>query len=268
MDTEDKLNNLAKKIGKMYRKPMRYLDDIERWIAYRTYDRYHVVNIPTLEPNYYDKDSIFLHACFALLTDYVEVELGCRQKTGSKRNYDKEIEQENKLYASGLPILGSLLEAWHDNHFLPIFIHRLFSRVEYSREAGLDYLTEYQKMKPQFPDDVSEVESVNHHVAIAKEIQDLYLWWHDVYLKRLDEMDESGVSAYYDKMREKYGETHRFVPTSPEEKSYTMEFTGNKEEEEELDRLHHLMWDLEEARNKEDEEMLIRLVKIRRSLWT
>jgi len=265
-DELDKMNKLSKVIVKMYKKPMRYIDDLERWIAYRTYDKYNVIKIPTLTPHYYDKDHIFLHGCFALLTDYVEVELGCRSK--SNRNYEKEVEQEEALREKGHKILASILEYWHDTRFLPRFISNLFDRRECSRETGLEYIEEAMKLEPQFPDDPRDVEWTQKHIDTYREIKELYLWWHDNYLKRKDEMDEVGLSDFYDKIRSKYGETHVFTPTSPSKKAYTMDFVGSKEEEEELDKLHKKSWELEAARDKEDEEMLLRLVKIRRSLWT
>ena len=44
-----------------------------RWIKYRTVPRhkYHMVNTG-LKPGYYDQDRRMLHACFALLLDYVK----------------------------------------------------------------------------------------------------------------------------------------------------------------------------------------------------
>jgi hypothetical protein len=58
----------------MYHAIMRPLRLIERWIAYRTYEKYHIVKTD-LKPDYYDKDIIMLHCCFSLLKDYVEKEL-------------------------------------------------------------------------------------------------------------------------------------------------------------------------------------------------
>lgn len=47
---------------------------LERWIAYRTYDRYNVVKTE-LRPGYYEKDEILLYSSFAILRRFVEIEL-------------------------------------------------------------------------------------------------------------------------------------------------------------------------------------------------
>jgi len=48
--------------------------DLKYWVRSHITRRWHVV--PThLKPGYYDKDTLLLHACFALLIDYVELEL-------------------------------------------------------------------------------------------------------------------------------------------------------------------------------------------------
>jgi hypothetical protein len=54
---------------------LRPLQDAKWWVYYRTTRRYNVIKIKTLKPGYYDKDTQMLHACFQLLTDFVEKEL-------------------------------------------------------------------------------------------------------------------------------------------------------------------------------------------------
>ena len=63
--------------------------DLRYWFRSRFTCRWHVVNTH-LEPAYYDSDTRLLHACFALLVDYVELELA--HMNGSKRSRAKGLE--------------------------------------------------------------------------------------------------------------------------------------------------------------------------------
>jgi len=58
------------------RGPVRWINDIYWAIRYRTVNRLDRVNIETLSPGYYDIDHRMLHACFCLLTEFVEKEKG------------------------------------------------------------------------------------------------------------------------------------------------------------------------------------------------
>jgi hypothetical protein len=85
----------------------------------------------------------------------------------------------------------------------------------------------------------------------AKEIKAIYEWAKNRD-KRPDPYEESGWSAYCDK--------------------YSMDdIMGNDrsaEQEAESDVAHKKLREIEESYEREDEDMLIRLIKIRRSLWT
>lgn len=47
---------------------------VERWIAYRTYDKYHVVKCDGLKPNYHELETRLLHSAFGLLKEFVELQ--------------------------------------------------------------------------------------------------------------------------------------------------------------------------------------------------
>lgn len=53
----------------------RKVDNAYFWLAHRSFDRYHVVRTD-LPPGYYDADERMFRACFALLGQFVERELG------------------------------------------------------------------------------------------------------------------------------------------------------------------------------------------------
>lgn len=120
------------------------------------------------------------------------------------------------------------------------------------KEAGLEYLNwECTLGSPKLP----EEEQCASQAQTAYEIIDLYKWWTEVRPNRLDPMDASGWSAYCNKRKEQ---------------GYSVLDTRHDtpEDEQENRKLLDLNRKIEEEQHKEDEEMLIRLIKIRRSLWT
>jgi len=100
-----------------------------------------------------------------------------------------------------------------------------------------------------------------HQAIKAQEILDLYTWWTVERPKRVDPHEASGWSAYCDEGRkeldedgEPYGLFGRGERT-PEEKERVSKM---------LDECHKI----EQAHETEDEEMMIRLIKVRHGLWT
>lgn len=89
----------------------------------------------------------------------------------------------------------------------------------------------------------------------AKEIIDLYVWWKHIRPKRPDPMDASGWSAICERRREKNGDDIFWEDNDPQDKTDTKTA---------LDKCH----ELEQQYENEDEEMMIRLIKVRQGLWT
>ncbi len=92
----------------------------------------------------------------------------------------------------------------------------------------------------------------------AQEILDLYKWWTETYRNRPDPMDASGWSAYCDACREETGGSMWL----------SLAQTKNKDLKKQGDKAHKLLRKIEAAYEKEDEEMMIRLIKVRHGLWT
>ena len=90
----------------------------------------------------------------------------------------------------------------------------------------------------------------------AKEIKELYVWWTTVYRNRPDPHDASGWSEYCDRLREEKG--NGWIGISS--KNPKTEKLGKK--------ALNLTTKIEAAYDKEDEQMMIRLIKARDSLWT
>ena len=91
----------------------------------------------------------------------------------------------------------------------------------------------------------------------AKEIMDLYTWWTVTYPNRPEPMEASGWSAHCEVMRVKYPGS---MFSSLNTKDAADRAASNK--------AHKALQKIEAAYEKEDEAMMIRLVKIRDSLWT
>jgi len=53
---------------------VRFFQNIKYWFLHRTFKRFDIVKLKTLKPGYHDIDTRMLHACFNLLTQYVECE--------------------------------------------------------------------------------------------------------------------------------------------------------------------------------------------------
>jgi len=92
----------------------------------------------------------------------------------------------------------------------------------------------------------------------AKEVLELYKWWTEVYRIRPDPHDASGWTEYCDRMREEKGNGVRWIGTESENPDTRK--LGRKALQ-----LSHKM---EQQYEKEDEAMMIRLIKVRNALWT
>jgi hypothetical protein len=127
-------------------------------------------------------------------------------------------------------------------------------------QAGLDHLDWESKLifdEDYYTDLTNPKYGTPTPQALAAiEILELYNWWTKVRPNRPDPYDASGWTAYCDKKRKK------------SDSNLSMFYEKTPEEEEEsktsLDKLRIM----EEDYEKEDEEMMIRLTKIRNSLWT
>lgn len=128
-----------------------------------------------------------------------------------------------------------------------------------SAEAGLAYLDWAGSLKLDTHMGVdpgsAEYGEPTHQALAAREIKELYMWWREIYPNRPDVHDASGWSEYCEMRRNKGYEI--------------LDLEDKTEAEAEqcktaLDRSH----EIEAAYEAEDEAMMIRLIRIRDSLWT
>lgn len=103
-----------------------------------------------------------------------------------------------------------------------------------------------------------EYGTLTHQALVAKEILELYTWWTEVYPKRPDPYDISGWSTLCAKKRTDGSDIMDLFDTESETPAERTERSD----------AHTRLADIENQYEQEEDEMLIRLVKIRKSLWT
>lgn len=128
-------------------------------------------------------------------------------------------------------------------------------------QAGLDNL-EWQRnlifrADEGFPEGDPHIGKPTPQAIKAQEILDLYKWWTEVYRNRPEPMDASGWSDYCEAVRLANDGKLRISggDKTPELKKMSKIA---------LKKLHKMEADYE----KEDEQMMIRLIKVRHGLWT
>jgi len=218
--------------------PVRKIHDIKYYINNRWVTR---TNSLTAHPRdikpgqWQDLGNRFLPCLFNQLVDFVEVETAWSHIAWG----DKEARAKYNppFYASG----------W--------FRWRTWR----CPQAGLDHLDwamTLTNVEWLDEDKKSEAEPTSQAIS-AKEIKELYIWWTTVYQNRPEPMDASGWSEHCDAMRVKYPD------------SLFSSLNGrDSDDKQSSDKAHKLLQEIEAAYEKEDEEMMIRIIKIRNSLWT
>ena len=131
-------------------------------------------------------------------------------------------------------------------------------RVWRCPQAGLDHLDWAMTLtNEEFLEEGKKGEAVPTGQALAaKEMKELYTWWTVTYRARPDAYDASGWTDYCEASRIANGGKLSFsTDKTPEMKKQS-------------DKAHKLLQKIEAQYEKEDEAMMIRLIKIRQSLWT
>ena len=131
-------------------------------------------------------------------------------------------------------------------------------RVWRCPQAGLDHLDWAMTLtNEEWLEEGKKGEAVPTGQALAaKEMKELYTWWTVTYRARPDAYDASGWTDYCEASRIANGGKLSFsADKTPEMKKQS-------------DKAHKLLQKIEAQYEKEDEAMMIRLIKIRQSLWT
>ena len=217
--------------------PIRKIYDIKYYINNRWVSRTHslTAHARDIKPGQWqDVGNRFLPCLFNELVDFVEVETAWSHIAWGDK--EARAKYDPPFYASGW---------WR-------------WRTWRSPQAGLDHLDWAMTLtNEEWLAEDKKGEAVPTGQAIsAKEIKELYLWWTTVYSNRPDPHDASGWSAYCEASRIAIGGK--------------LSWGGDKSPElkKQSDKALKLLQKIETAYEKEDEEMLIRLIRIRQSLWT
>jgi len=124
-------------------------------------------------------------------------------------------------------------------------------------QAGLDCLAWQMKLTNEefLDEDKKHLAEPTYQAKAAQEILALYKWWTEVYPNRPDPHDAGGWSAYCEQRRASGADL--------------LDFEDRSEAELEQSRLSlDATQAIEDKYKKEDEEQMIRLIRIRESLWT
>lgn len=181
---------------------------------------------------WYDVGNRFLPCLFNELVDFVEIEQAWMHIAWG----DKDAKAKYKA-----PFWASGWFRW---------------RTWRCPQAGLDYL-DWASSLMMDKDWGVEEGSPDHgkptgQALRAIEIKELYLWWTTIRPLRVDSMEASGWSAYCDRKRS----------------DGTLFSVLEKDDTVDTSAMMKMMDEMDTAYEKEDEEMMIRLIKARDSLWT
>ena len=179
----------------------------------------------------------FLYCLFNELVDFVEIELAWHQIAGG-------IGRETRR-KYGAPCWATGWFRWRNWR---------------SAQAGLDYLDWESKLifdEGWRDADAPDYKKPTPQALGAIEIRELYRWWTDVYRKRPDPHAVSGWTEWCDRKRAKIG--HDF---------WLDDETETAKEKARCKRILDHLHEIEQQYRAEEEAMMIRLIRIRESLWT
>ena len=212
------------------------LNDIRYYINNRWVSHSHALTAHPrdIRPgNWSDVGNRFLPCMFNELVDFVEIEQAwhhCIWSDDMKTKYD-------------VP--------WYRKGWLRW-------RTWRSAEAGMEYLRWAETLtNEEFLEEGEKHKAEpTSQAKAAKEIIQLYTWWTVTYRNRPDPYEASGWTAACEASRIANGGR--------------LSFSGDKDPvlKKASDKAHKLLQKIEADYEKEDEEMMIRLIKIRGSLWT
>lgn len=157
--------------------------------------------------------------------------------------------------------LGFSSEEFREKYKEPWYARGWFrTRTWRSAEAGLDYLDWSSQLRFDeswgVDKDNEMYGQLTPQAISAQEVRELYNWWKNIRPNRPDPSEVSGWDEMYSNRKKKYGDDCFWLEAeTSDEKDFSRSV---------LLKLN----DIEEAYHKEDEDMLIRLIKIRRNLWT
>jgi hypothetical protein len=216
--------------------------DLKYYINNRWVTRTHslTAHVRDIRPgNWCDVGNRFLPCLFNELVDFVEIELAWWHIAWDE-------DARNKFVAPWW--------AWG------WFRWRTWRNAECGL-ANLDWQSKLVHDEQWGDKDSPDFGKPTHQAIKAQEILDLYTWWTVERPKRVDPHEASGWTAYCDERREEKDEDGESIGLfGREEKTL--------EEKERVSKMLDECTKIEQAHETEDEDMMIRLIKVRNGLWT
>lgn len=213
--------------------PVDQLYSFKYWINNRFVTKTHTLQSRLKKGQWQELDTRFLHCLFDELVNHVEIELAA-----SNFRWD---DAARKKYKTPFWACG-----W--------FRWRTYRNVDAAMEY-LEWASNLRWSENEVGDDDPSLGELTLQAKNAREIRELYLWWKNDYSIRLDPHDASGWTELCERHR---GDGVAFFDLAER----------TEEEQVETRRVLDLCHKLEEEQLQEEEDMLIRLIKIRRGLWT
>lgn len=218
--------------------PFNRLDDIRYNLKCRYFSKTHALTSNLKRGEYHEFDTRLLHSTFDELVNFIEIE-------EAWMNIICDADKKKKWLLKR--------HRWLDHLFGWRNAEAGLDRLRWA--ASLKHDEEWiDKTDPDYGKPTSQA-------ICAQEMLELYHWWKHERPKRPEPMDASGLSDYYEeksRIAKEKGEDPDFVTFSdiPEE---------DQNHWRKLSDAHHK---LEQDFDNEDTAMSIRLIKIRRGVWT
>jgi len=217
--------------------PINRIRDVRHYINNRWVSKTHALTSSLQRGKWYDLDARLLHAVFDELVNFVEIEQAWMLVIGS--------DDENKKYKT--PWYRSLFRigSWRCPE-------AGVAHLEWA--AGLKHDTDCDDKKdPNFGKPTSQA-------LAAQETLVLYKWWKEKRPKRPDPSDASDWTDYCEKKRK--------VAEANGDDTFWSSFITNADNKEISSNILDLCHKIKSEQEEEDTAMLIRLIKVRQSLWT
>jgi hypothetical protein len=215
--------------------PADRIADVRHYIRNRWISKTHALASNLKRGQWHEFETRLLHAAFDELVNFVEIEEAWMHVICSGKEW--------KIYKN--PWYRSVFRVWRCSEA---------GVAHLNWAAGLKHDEEWDnKNDPSFGQPTSQA-------LAAQEILALYRWWKDERSKRPDPMDASGLSSYYDE-RQKAAEIAGDEPL-------WSSLLVNEKDSELYRKMSDICHQMEKEQDEEDTAMLIRLVKIRHSMWT
>jgi hypothetical protein len=218
--------------------PATQINNVRYWLNNRFVTRTHALTSSSLKPGqYHELDTRILHCVFDELVNFVEVEKAWMQVCFSD-------EDVRKKYS---------LPFWRKQWWTRWFM------TWRCAQAGIDHLLwEISLTNNEYLEETDpEYGKPTHQALRAQEVLDLYRWWTATRPARPDPYEASGWTAYCEASSRANGGKLQF---------------GSGKDSPELKKLckatHAKLVEIDAAYEKEDDDKLIQLIKIRKGLWT